>query len=281
MLKTREKTLVSFSSRFLLGLGASHATMAVSRSNKQSNKPEDLELLKSDVASFASSLGLSSSTPSSYSGFNDTDFRKTGHIQTNKAQKKEKQAQNSKTTKTQKPLDQNSKPNEKLKPKPPVLSLEDSNNDKALRFETFKNMPKLPLVRASGLGVWYVDAEELEAKVVGKERKVEVKNVEEWKRVVEKKRELGERLMTQYVKDYESSRGQSGDIKMLIATQRSGTATDKVSAFSVLVGDNPVANLRSLDALLGNLQRETSFFFFPSFFFFYVSGSCSWWENSI
>lgn len=30
----------------------------------------------------------------------------------------------------------------------------------------------------------------------------------------------------------------SGDIKMLVSTQRSGTAADKVSAFAVLVGDN-------------------------------------------
>jgi len=87
--------------------------------------------------------------------------------------------------------------------------------------------------------------------VVGEGNRVEVRNVEQWKAVVEKKRELGERLMVQYAKDYEASRGQSGDIKMLVTTQRSGTATDKVSAFSVMVGDNPIANLRSLDALLG------------------------------
>lgn len=93
--------------------------------------------------------------------------------------------------------------------------------------------------------------------MVGKEKKkVEARDLNEWKSFVEKKRELGERLMAQYAKDYESSRGQSGDIKMLYATQRSGTVTDKVSAFSVLVGDNPIANLRSLDALLGMVTSK-------------------------
>jgi len=51
----------------------------------------------------------------------------------------------------------------------------------------------------------------------------------------------------------------------LISTQRSGTAADKVSAFSVLVGDNPVANLRSLDALLGKFNFFTFFYLFLCF----------------
>ncbi|KAF3451979.1 hypothetical protein FNV43_RR08075 [Rhamnella rubrinervis] len=231
--------------------------VVVSKSKKSSNNMEDVEHLKSDIASFASSLGLSSSLPSSSSGFNDADFRKTGPLQPDKFQKKQKKKQvpDSKPTKTQKPKFQNFKPNEKPKPKPPVLSLEDSSN-KTKGFDKFKNLPKLPLMKASGLGVWYEDAEKLEASVVGKEKRVEVRNVDEWKRVVEKKRELGERLMVQFVQDYESSRGQSGDIKMLLSTQRSGTATDKVSAFSVMVGDNPIANLRSLDALLGMITSK-------------------------
>jgi hypothetical protein len=54
---------------------------------------------------------------------------------------------------------------------------------------------------------------------------------------------------------------------MLISTQRSGTAADKVSAFSVLVGDNPVANLRSLDALLGK-------FYFHWFLLLFICFVC-------
>ncbi|XWS12200.1 hypothetical protein CRYUN_Cryun37aG0069600 [Craigia yunnanensis] len=151
-----------------------------------------------------------------------------------------------KTTKDQSP-----------KPKPTVLSLEDNNKNNSFFREPdkFKNLPALPLVKTSALSVWYEDELELEKKVFGEERKgkkvVEVRNVEEWKRLVEKKRELGERLMWQYAKDYELSKGTSGDMKMVLASQRSGTAADKVSAFSFVVGDNPVANLKSIDGLLG------------------------------
>ncbi|KAK7294502.1 hypothetical protein RJT34_17391 [Clitoria ternatea] len=233
--------------------------MVKSNSNKSSTKQEDVELLKADVASFASSLGLSTSLP--YSGFNDVDFRKP---KPNKPQKKQKTPQNATPQHTQKPKDkpftqknephvnQNAKP--KPEPKPPVLSLEDANREKG--YYKLRNLPKLPLMKASALNVWFEDAVELEAKVIGEGKRVEMRNVEEWKGFVEKKRELGERLMAQYAQDYESSRGKSSDIKMLISTQRSGTAADKVSAFSVLVGDNPIANLRSLDALLGMVTSK-------------------------
>ncbi|PNX92170.1 CCAAT/enhancer-binding protein zeta-like, partial [Trifolium pratense] len=238
--------------------------MAKSNSDKPSkNDVEDINLLQSEVASFASSLGLSTSQPNS--GFNDVDFRKT---------KPKKTPEKTTSQNTQKPknktFSKNNEPHEKPKskpepkpkpnskpepkPKPPVLSLNDANKDKG--YNKFKNLPKLPLIKANALGVWFEDAAELEGKVIGEGKKVEMKNLDEWKRFVEKKRELGERLMAQLAQDYESTRGKSGDIKMLISTQRSGTAADKVSAFSVLVGDNPVANLRSLDALLGMVTSK-------------------------
>ena len=236
--------------------------MAKSNSKKLSKEPQDIELIKSDVASFASSLGLS--TSQSYSGFNDVDFRKPNKP----PKKKQHQAaekptpQNNTQTPKNKALSKNNGPHEKPKPKPrpPVLSLEDGKKERG--FNKFKNLPKLPLVRASALGVWFEDAAELEAKVVGEGKRVEVRDLEEWKGFVEKKRELGERLMAQYAQDYESSRGQSSDVKMLVSTQRSGTAADKVSAFSVLVGDNPVANLRSIDALLGKISILVMLFVF-------------------
>ncbi|XP_038898077.1 CCAAT/enhancer-binding protein zeta [Benincasa hispida] len=231
--------------------------MAASKAtNKASNTVADIDTLKGEIASFASSLGFVSSTPSS--GFNDVDFRKQGPLKPTKHPKKPKRTPEQEPTKTQKPKALNSKSKEqpKPKPKPPVLALDDGN-DKPRSFDKFKNLPKLPLVKASVLGTWYVDAAELEAKVMGNEKKIEVKkDVEEWKKLVQKKRELGERLMAQYSQDYEASRGKSGDIKMLVTTQRSGTAADKVSAFSVMVGDNPVANIRSLDALLGMVTSK-------------------------
>ncbi|CAK9310566.1 unnamed protein product [Citrullus colocynthis] len=228
--------------------------MAASKAtNKASNTIDDIDALKGEIASFASSLGLASSTQSS--GFNDVDFRKKGPLKPIKHPKKPKRTPEQEPTKTQNPKALNPKSKEQPKRKPPVLALDDGN-DKPRSFDKFKNLPKLPLVKASVLGTWYVDAAELEAKVMGNEKKIEVKNMDEWKKLVQKKRELGERLMAQYAQDYEASRGKSGDIRMLVTTQRSGTAADKVSAFSVMVGDNPVANLRSLDALLGMVTSK-------------------------
>ncbi|KAF7843646.1 CCAAT/enhancer-binding protein zeta [Senna tora] len=232
--------------------------MAIKDSKKSlsSRKPEDIDLLKSDVASFASSLGLSTSLPSS--GFNDVDFRKKGPSKPNKPPKKQETASKARQEDTSKSRNKITSGKDMAKakpmPKPSVLSLEDG--DKGRGFNKFKNLPKLPLMKANASGVWYVDAAELEAKVIGEGKRAEIKNVEEWKGLAEKRREMGERLMAQYVHDYESSRGQSGDIKMLISTQRSGTAVDKVSAFAVMVGDNPMANLRSLDALLGMVTSK-------------------------
>lgn len=104
-------------------------------------------------------------------------------------------------------------------------------------------------------GSWYVDADELEGRVLGKEAmgtKPKVTGVEELRRLVERKKELGERLMKQYTREYEemARKKKSGDLRLLEATARSGTTTDKVSAFACLVEDNPIANVRSLDALL-------------------------------
>ncbi|KAK6911814.1 CCAAT-binding factor [Dillenia turbinata] len=211
--------------------------------NKKSgdSNPQDIEAIKSEVASFASQLGLSSSLPSS--GFDDSDFRKSGPLKSG-PQTQHKPNSNNKNE-IQKPQQPMPKPR-----KNPFPTIDQWKPNK------FKNLPRLPLTRASLLGVWYVDAAELEAKVIGENNKIEYKSLEEWKDLVEKKKELAEKLLTQYTHDYESSKGQSGDIKMVIATQQSGTAADKVSAFSVLVGDNPIANTRSLDSLLGMVTSK-------------------------
>nr|GMC71042.1 CCAAT/enhancer-binding protein zeta [Ipomoea batatas] len=225
--------------------------MANSKKSKKSKVPDDIDNLQNDVASFASSLGLSS-IPSSTSGFDDSDFRKPP---SSKPLKKPSPKQNSSNQKeTDKSNSHNKKFKQNDKPQPRRTPL-DYDNNSWKTFDKYKGLPKLPLVKASALGVWYADAAELEEKVVGN-KKVEFGSVEEWKAFVQKKKELGERLIAQFAADYESSRGQSGDIKMLAATQRSGTAADKVSAFSVMVADNPVANMRSLDALLGMVTAK-------------------------
>ncbi|KAK6124692.1 hypothetical protein DH2020_041547 [Rehmannia glutinosa] len=231
-------------------------------------KPQnDTATLQSDVASFASSLGLLSSggaaAPSS--GFNDSDFRKTGPIKPQSQSLPNPQRKSS----TKNPKIENRKPNPRRNTKPADNQKHDSRISNLLPENDnskFKNLPKLPLVKASALGVWYNDAAELEEKLIGKDKKIEVNSAEEWKVLVEKKKELGERLLAQYAQDYLSSRGQHGDIKMLVATQRSGTAADKVSALSVMIGDNAVANLRSVDLLLGNavvIDEVDNFLFRP------------------
>uniref|UniRef100_A0A5B7B011 Putative CCAAT/enhancer-binding protein zeta n=1 Tax=Davidia involucrata TaxID=16924 RepID=A0A5B7B011_DAVIN len=239
-----------------------YETMAISKS-KKSEQPQDIELLKSEVASFASSIGIASSLPSS--GFDDSDFRKTGPLKLSnkpppKKPSEKKPSEKPKFSDDKKPeqrdkFKNNKNNNNEERPKPRVQPL---LVDNPRGVDKFKNLPMLPLVKASLLSVWYVDAAELEEKVIGSEAKtkVEFRNVEEWKSLVAKKKELAERLLAQYAQHYESLRGQSGDIKMLIATQRSGTAADKVSAFSVMVGENPIANLRSLDALLGMVTSK-------------------------
>ncbi|GAB2268951.1 hypothetical protein Dimus_003889 [Dionaea muscipula] len=263
--------------------------MALAKTKKvPKTTAEDVENIKFDVASFASSLGLSSSVPNS--GFNDTDFRKTGPLKPSKIHKpqttksnqehprqsfKKPNSQtllnNKKNPRFQKPSPQiagNNKNNPAFQPR--AKSNAASNNGRNYEnnsvggnshdyrlFERFKNLPKLPLVKPNGLGIWHVDVAELEGKVMEGERKrVETGDAEEWKNLVGKKKELGERLLAQYTMEYEASRGQSGDIKMLLTTQRSGTAVDKVSAHSVLVGDNPLANMRSLDALLAMVTSK-------------------------
>ncbi|XP_058226895.1 protein SLOW WALKER 2 isoform X2 [Rhododendron vialii] len=224
--------------------------MAISKSKKP-EPTHDEDLLKSDVASFASSIGLSTSS-APHSGFNDSDFRKTGPIKPSKHPKPN--VGESKFDKNNNNNNNNTKEKERPKPKPNPRVFPASNDSKG--FDRFKNLPKLPLMKASALGAWHADAAELEEKVIGKKKVEAFLDGEERKRAAAKKKELAERLLAQYVHEFESSRGQSGDIKMLIATQRSGTATDKVSAFSVMVGENPVANLRSLDALLGMVTSK-------------------------
>ncbi|KAF8401148.1 hypothetical protein HHK36_014452 [Tetracentron sinense] len=228
--------------------------MAISKA-KESENPEDIELLKSDVASFSSSIGLSSISSSlANSGFDDSDFRKTGPLKPKKSDKTLKikpSGEENRKLPTEK-VENKKKNDQRTKARAPPLSV-----DYHKPVDRWKNLPKLPLMKVSSLGVWYVDAAELEEKVIGKEgKKIEAKKAEEWKSLVAKKKELAERLLAQYTQDFETSRAQSGDIKMLMATQRSGTAADKVSAFSVMVGENPIANVKSLDALLAMVTSK-------------------------
>ncbi|XP_010415991.1 PREDICTED: CCAAT/enhancer-binding protein zeta-like [Camelina sativa] len=248
----------------------------MSKTKPLSKSSQDLSLLTSDIASFASSIGLASSLPSS--GFNDTDFRKPLKPKSQRKRKPKKDAsadhkaneeEGGDATKNPKSNTGNEKgknPNKDAaakqtiqpKPKPGFLSIEDDTTGvKAKRFDEFKGLPKLPLVKASLLSSeWYNDAAELEEKVFGGRSKVAVANKEDFNGVVEKKRELGERLMWQYAEDFVTSKGKGGDMKMVMSAQKSGTVADKITAFEIMVGENPIANMRSLDALLGMVTSK-------------------------
>ncbi|XP_042482910.1 CCAAT/enhancer-binding protein zeta isoform X2 [Macadamia integrifolia] len=230
--------------------------MGALKAKKKPSESEDLELLKSDVASFVSSIGFSSAASSSLpsSGFDDSDFKKTGPLKPKGRDKtpKPQPSINGGRNLQKEEVEKKKKNDQRVKTGPPVLSLDHSKP-----IDRWKNFPKLPLVKASSLGIWYADAAEYEAKIIGSEaKKTEAKSADEVKNLVAKKKELAERLLSQYTHDFELSRGKSGDIKMLMTTQRSGTAADKVSAFSLLVGENPIANMRSLDALLAMVTSK-------------------------
>ncbi|KAJ0981071.1 hypothetical protein J5N97_009326 [Dioscorea zingiberensis] len=223
--------------------------MAVSKPKKPQRIPEDVDLLKSDVASFASSLGLAAGagTFSSSTGFDDSDFRKSGPI---KPRLKGKISES--TDHSQKAEKNGAVPRPKAKPHPLDL-------DPFASSEKKKDTPKLPLMKAGLLsGQWYVDADELEIKVLGEEgrRKVPALGIEGLKVLAAKKKEIAEMLMEQYAKDYDVSRRKKGDLRLLEMTARSGTSADKVSAFTCLVEDNPIANIRSLDALLSMVTSK-------------------------
>uniref|UniRef100_A0A1J3K4C8 CCAAT/enhancer-binding protein zeta n=1 Tax=Noccaea caerulescens TaxID=107243 RepID=A0A1J3K4C8_NOCCA len=246
------------------------------------SKPStDLDGLTSDVASYASSLGLASSHPSS--GFNDTSFRKKSKSKPHKRNKPKKdgseQKNQNEATQGDAGKPKSNTPNEKgknlgarkqtnndtqtnqPKPRTDVLSIDDETTGyKAKRFDKFRTLPKLPLVKASLLSSeWYNDAHELEEKVFGggdHRKAAAATNKEDLKSVAEKKRELGERLMWQYAEDFVTSTAKTGDLKMVISAQKSGTMADKITAFEIMVGENPIANMRSLDALLGMVTSK-------------------------
>ncbi|KQK00173.1 CCAAT/enhancer-binding protein zeta [Brachypodium distachyon] len=219
------------------------------KSSKKSKKPaggegEDIDAIKSDVASFASSLGLLPVTGDN-SGFDDSDFRKSGPI---KAPRPPKQPKTPEA-----PQDAAKPPHPKPTKKPHPLELHGPPAATATGATT-----NYPLVKAGALsGQWYVDADELETKVLGgRKHSPPAVAIQEMQRMVERKRELAEKLMMQYMREYDIVRRGTGDLKLLEMSAKSGTSADKVSAFTCLVQDNPIANRRALDSLLGMVASK-------------------------
>ncbi|KAL6010534.1 hypothetical protein ACLOJK_000968 [Asimina triloba] len=215
-------------------------------------KPKDadaVELLKSEVASFASSIGLSSSRNQSTVGFDDSDFRKTGPLKPSKAEKHPRPKPESQSQ-SQSRADKT--PRSKPKHRPPVPQQPSFHESKG------QDVPNLPLMKAvRELGNWYEDAAELEMKVLGNGGggigKLDLETV---KRLAEEKRRVGGSLLAQYAKDYEKLSIKDGETRMAKDMQKKGTAVDKVVASTTLLTINPLANLRSLDALLALVMSK-------------------------
>jgi ribosome biogenesis protein MAK21 len=204
---------------------------------------DDIDSLKSDVASFASSLGFLGAAAAS-SGFDDSDFRKSGPIIPPKTSK------SAQTT----DAPPNPKPTTTTTKKPHPLDIHGTNaTTKSVSGAVTTNYP---LMKATALsGQWYADAGELEASVLGARKQVLPSvGLQEMQRISEGKRQLAEKLMAQYTVEYDMVKRGSGDLKLLEISAKSGTSADKVSAFTCLIEDNPIANMRALDSLLGEFQ---------------------------
>lgn len=221
--------------------------MAIKKSKKSSRSPDDEETLRSDVASFASSLGLASSVPSA--GFDDSDFRKKGSMKPSKPLKNP--TVSPPTTKS--PATSNA-----AKPKKSPFDNMDPLGDKT---GSNSKQPKLPLVSPMVLSAqWYVDADDLEMKVLGKERgSVKALGMVELTGLVAKKKDLAGQLLQQYTQEYHFGRKKNRDLVMVENAVRSGTTADKVSALTCLVEDNPIANLKAFDTLLRECLSSFNF----------------------
>jgi ribosome biogenesis protein MAK21 len=226
------------------------------RTKKKSKKPsagegdgEDMDLLKSDVATFASSLGLVAGAGDPAGGFDDSDFRKSGPM---KKPPKPPSEQSHQTTENTANPHQNPKPSKKPHP----LEL----HGPLTTAKPGSVTTNYPLMKAAALsGQWYTDADELEAKVLGARKQAPpAVGLQEMQRMVERKRELAEKLMVQYAREYDTVRRGHGDLKLLEISAKSGTSADKVSAFTCLVEDNPIANIRALDSLFGELHYQNA-----------------------
>jgi ribosome biogenesis protein MAK21 len=80
--------------------------------------------------------------------------------------------------------------------------------------------------------------------------------------LVRKLREEAQQLLDKAAEEYERSRRNNSDAQWLMQARRSGTSTDRVAAMTVILQENPKANVRTLDALIGTYKSGFSGFSF-------------------
>lgn len=132
------------------------------------------------------------------------------------------------------------------------------NDTVGQNMDTDKKLPKLPLMKPSSLSSpWYASAASVEAKFVSTDAKLSANLTKPARESLpQTKGQLAQRLMDQYVLEYEISKGKSADMRMVSMAQKSGTMADRVAAITVLVQDNPLANLKALDTILGMVTSK-------------------------
>ncbi|KAJ7521119.1 hypothetical protein O6H91_19G038900 [Diphasiastrum complanatum] len=69
--------------------------------------------------------------------------------------------------------------------------------------------------------------------------------------VFEKKRQEGQHLLNRLMQDYQNHHNKDSANRFLLTARRAGTSADKVAAMTVMIQGNPLANLSTLDTLLG------------------------------
>lgn len=228
---------------------------------------EDLQTLQADVASFASSLGLSSS----FAPASDFD-----HLQPS-LPAKIKHADRKRKLAASEPLGA-----KKREVNGTSLTVGDQHVKRKVRFlndskegasvgsqqelpahsssKTFSRLWSLlksrPWYEATAALLSTGDAYQTPAVHSKQGSLINDNNTEDRSKLVTELRKKGEDLMEKAAADYEKHRGKDSDMRWLMIARRTGTTADRVAAFTVLIQDNPVANLKALDALLGMVTSK-------------------------
>ncbi|GBG69517.1 hypothetical protein CBR_g4353 [Chara braunii] len=110
-------------------------------------------------------------------------------------------------------------------------------------------------------GVWYDVASTLVQQLIPREGEgggsaLQRREGVEWENLVEQKKREGEALMYVKMEEYEREKAKDSDAKWLATVRQSGTSVDKVAAMTVAVQEDPIANIRSLDALLNMMESK-------------------------
>ncbi|CAM6129014.1 unnamed protein product [Calypogeia fissa] len=273
---------------------AAEATVKNVKSAKRKSPAQNLQAIQVDVASFAASLGFSSGATGGISsgGFDDSDFRKKGPIRKgakqisaaeshggedesepgggSKPKKKDRKDKKKKKKSEEFGADDSGDENEG---KPRKGKKETSNGvaaDGLSKGAKKGNKPepgssKIHEVLNAALGGTDVPTTKKRKGSWNKQQGDDDQGALSPKRSffgsgdadsVRKLREEAQQLLDKAAQEYERSRQNNSDAQWLMQARRSGTSTDRVAAMTVILQDNPKANVRTLDALIGMLTSK-------------------------